>query len=72
MALCFRPRHGVRAKSGGRAVELVICFECSWVKVYVDGKEVRDEATNVAPQKYLDELLTTAKVPLAPKAAKGR
>lgn len=28
-AACFDPRHGVRAKHGGRRVELLICFECS-------------------------------------------
>jgi hypothetical protein len=70
MAFCFRPRHGVRAKFGEAMVDLVICFECSWVQVYVNGQGVRSEATKETPQKYLDELLTAAKVRLAPKPAK--
>jgi hypothetical protein len=72
MALCFHPRHGVRAKAGELTVELVICFECSWVKVYVNGQGIRSEATKEAPQKYLDELLTAAKIPLASKPAKDK
>jgi hypothetical protein len=28
MAGCFKPHHGLRAKSGGREVEIRICFTC--------------------------------------------
>src|SRR5436190_10180207 len=37
-ALCFHPRHGLRAKAGGSVVELVICYECGQINVYLDGK----------------------------------
>jgi hypothetical protein len=72
IALCFHPRHAVRATADGVTAELVICFECWRVEVYHGGKGLRDEATTAAPQKYLDELLTAAKVPLAPKKRDDR
>jgi hypothetical protein len=63
---CFRPRHGVRATSGDKTVDLVICFECVSMEVHVGG----DRAavwTSAAPQKALDRILRAAKVPLPPK-----
>lgn len=39
-AKCFNPRHGIRAERGGRVVEVVICFGCKRVEVYVDGAVV--------------------------------
>ncbi|MGF1580212.1 MAG: hypothetical protein ACFCD0_12685 [Gemmataceae bacterium] len=38
-AKCFIPRHGIRAKHGDDVVELVICFQCSWVYSYLNGKQ---------------------------------
>lgn len=35
-ARCFDPRHGIRASAEGKSVDLVICFECSWVYVFLD------------------------------------
>ena len=32
---CFQPRHGIRATSGGKTVEVLICFECSPVKFFL-------------------------------------
>lgn len=37
-ARCFNPRHAIRAKSGDRYVDLVICFECGQIKSWVNGK----------------------------------
>ncbi len=42
-ALCFDPRHGIRARSGEDVVELVICFECFQVRVHGPG----DARTNL-------------------------
>jgi hypothetical protein len=47
-ALCFNPRHGVRASHGGRSLDLVICLECSIIYLY--------EA-----DKFQDNLTVTAK-----------
>lgn len=38
-ALCFRPRHGIRAVVDGRTVDVLICFECLKAYVYDDAKE---------------------------------
>ena len=43
-AKCFNPRHGIRANSGARYVDLVVCFECQ--RIMVDGNT--DPAVGVA------------------------
>ncbi len=65
MAACFWPRHGVRAGSGGRAVDYVICFECNQLVVH-DGGARWARTTGRAPQAVLNRRLTAAGVPLAP------
>src|SRR5262245_3590721 len=37
---CFEPRHAIRATHGGKTVDLVICFACSWVRVYEGNKRI--------------------------------
>jgi len=61
-ARCFIPRHGVAVKSGDKAIGLVICFECNWVDVYVEGKRARQ--TIGGDDGLLTKLLADAKVPL--------
>lgn len=39
-ALCFMPRHGIRARHEGRIADLVICYECMQIYVFVDGEKV--------------------------------
>src|SRR5689334_24990229 len=39
-ASCFNPRHGLRAVSGKRTLDFVICFECLGVAVFEGGKEL--------------------------------
>jgi hypothetical protein len=63
-ARCFVPRHGIRAVRGGATVELLICFECSWVRVYTGGAEQAAAVVTTAdPQPVFDEVLRAAKVP---------
>jgi hypothetical protein len=38
-APCFNPRHGLRVVQQGKAIECVICFECSSMYVYREGQE---------------------------------
>jgi len=33
-AACFAPRHGIRARGPGGAVDLVICYECLWMVIH--------------------------------------
>ena len=68
-AKCFDPRHGIRVTTGGKSVDLIICFECSWVYVYLDKD---DEAAHLTikrdQQPALNKILTDAKVPLPAQA----
>jgi hypothetical protein len=67
-AKCFDPRHAIRATAGGKVVDLVICYECHWVYVFLDRE---DEVVHLTPggedQQVLDRILTDAKVPLPPR-----
>jgi len=58
-ARCFVPRHGIHAQSGSRSVDMVICFECSQARIYVDGKEVPGTTLSGAPQKSFEDALAT-------------
>lgn len=71
-AKCFDPRHAIHATSyDGENVDILICFHCSQVEVYVNGK---DEGpflgTSSFPEPVFDKVLTKANVPLAPKPPK--
>ena len=58
-ARCFVPRHGIRAESGNRSVDLVICFECSQLRLYVDGKEQIGHTLSAKPEQLFNSLLTS-------------
>lgn len=66
-AACFNPRHGIRAVHEGKTVDLVICFECFQVQIFV-GEEQDSVLLTDSPQPAFDKLLTDAGVPL-PKPA---
>lgn len=70
MALCFQPRHALRAMAGGKTVELLICFECWRVHPYHDGMPTGGVATNDSPKVLFNDLLKAAKVPLASEPPK--
>lgn len=66
MACCFDPRHGVRARHAGKTVDLLICFECGIMEIYVDKrKQPKSVPVSDAVQPMLDRILTRADVPLA-------
>jgi hypothetical protein len=69
-ALCFIPRHGIRASADGKVIEMLICFECYQIKVYVDGTLVQSVATTPGPQKRINAVLRAANVPLRAQAPK--
>ena len=62
-ALCFVPRHGIRAAVGDETVDLVICFECSHFKVF--GKQKTLSLTSSSPASAFNAALGRAGVPLA-------
>jgi len=63
---CFDPRHGIRMKAGADTVDLVICFECKSVSVYVNGKEEKEAGFLISgePQDAFDTVLKAANVKL--------
>ena len=65
VAACFDPRHGIRASFGGSSVDLVVCFECSSMNLYQDGKQFDSLLVTGSPQPVFDRVLTSAAVPLA-------
>jgi hypothetical protein len=66
-AKCFDPRHAIRATHGGKTVDLLICFECSWIYVYEGGKHTSTLTVDGGVQPAFDKVLPAAKVPLARK-----
>ncbi len=64
-AKCFEPRHALRAVHDGKSAELIICFECRWVSVYVDGKFIEQIEISDMAQPFFDQVLRAAKVPLS-------
>jgi hypothetical protein len=66
VALCFNPRHALRARSGERTIGLVICYECNVIRSYIDDQEQTQLSTTRSGQSILDGYLKDAGVPLAP------
>ena len=64
---CFFPRHGIRASVDGEVHEWVICFQCSPVKWYVDGKSPLQTAISDEHQDFFNTTLLEAGVPLENK-----
>ena len=68
-AACFDPRHAIRVQHAGQTFYIPICFECNNVYVFVDdqAKPLYFSISGL-PEPVFDEVLRTAKVPLAEKA----
>ncbi len=65
-AACFDPRHGIRAEKNGVTVDLLICFQCSQSKAFVDGKEYETARINQRPQETFNRIYTAAGLTLEP------
>ncbi|MGE0706469.1 MAG: hypothetical protein AB7N76_15460 [Planctomycetota bacterium] len=57
MAMCFEPHHGLIARKGRHEVQLVICYTCLQVYVYLDGEQLGGGAMATASRPLLEELL---------------
>jgi hypothetical protein len=66
-AKCFEPRHAIRARRGGKTVDLLVCFECGWIYVYYDDdkKESAVVTTNRDALPEFEKILKQAGVPLS-------
>ena len=65
---CFWPRHVVQVRHGGHTTEYVICFQCSTVAEWADGRPVRRKASHIdrSARPAFDAPLAAAGVPIAP------
>lgn len=66
----FIPRHGLRLRSGKETVDLLICFQCLSIQVYVNGNMAKGFLTTLETQKEFDTALSTAGVKLPKPAGK--
>lgn len=57
-ALCFYPRHGLRIHNGDEVIDLVICFECWTVDVFLNGSNKADSWFVIAesPKDVFDQI----------------
>ncbi len=67
---CFQPRHGIRATHDGKTIDILICFECAPVHIWINGKETIGTETSKSPQDTFDDVLRKAKVPMGPRLSK--
>jgi hypothetical protein len=65
IAICFQPRHAIRAVRGKSTVDLLICFECLSMIAYVDGVVTDRVPISPSPQAHFDGVLKAAGVTLA-------
>ena len=61
----FWPRHGLRLRSGKEMADLVICFQCLSIQVYVNGNMSKGFLTTGDPQKEFDAVLRAAGLELS-------
>jgi hypothetical protein len=69
VANCFDPRHGIRAFGRGDGIDLVICFECFQLEVYIAGAKREWLLISRSPKELLDRHLSGMGVPLEPDRA---
>jgi hypothetical protein len=67
-AACFSPKHGIRTVRNGQTLDIVICFHCAQVNVYLNNNEVAWSHFGSIHQPEFDAILTNADVPLPLKS----
>jgi len=65
VAACFIPHHGIRVRKGKSVVDLVVCFKCAQVYVYVNGEQTETILISTSPRAAFNEVLERARVPLS-------
>jgi hypothetical protein len=71
---CFILRQALRLTDKGVRYDLLICFECANVRIYKDGEEFESVGirnTDGKHSRVLNEVLTVAKIELAPPSKKA-
>lgn len=67
---CWDPHHGIRAVSGQRVLDLVICFTCECMHIFADcdSDEYQWAAIGTAPESVLNDVLSAAGVRLGKRS----
>lgn len=63
--LCFNPRHAIRYVQAKRTIDVVMCFECHQMQVFLDGKAQDMKLFPSFRRAALDEILKDANIPIA-------
>ena len=72
-AWCFEPRHAIRVHQGGKDRVLLICFECSLMRMNENQSESFSQlAISSFAEPILNKMLLRAGIPLADKAKSAR
>ena len=67
---CWMPRHVLRLVTGGKKLDVVICFECQSYRSYhgeTESARVGGGQISSDPQSLLNDILAQAGVPVVPK-----
>ena len=63
-AHCFAPRHALRVTAQGQTYDFMLCYECGWLSVMRNEKEIVRVCAVGTPDQ-LNKVLSAAGIPLA-------
>lgn len=63
-ARCFSPHHALAAEHDGHRAEVVICFKCSQLEVWLDGAKAGQATTGPRASRAFEALLGPIRDPL--------
>ena len=68
-ATCFYPRHGLRVVEGGREIDHLICFECQYLQIHLNGV-LKPKAVPISrhAQSVFNKFLDEAQIPIMAEA----
>jgi len=70
MALCFYPRHAIRATNNGTNYDFLICYECSNLEVFDPSHNYPTVIGITGSGKVFNEVLRAANIPISTPPAK--
>ena len=63
-ARCYWPRHGVRCKHNGDEIEIIVCFECAPLTIYLNGESIYSSDVSKTPKELFDKILQAEHLPI--------
>ena len=64
VAGCYNPRHGLRISGREEVVDLVICFQCVQIYVYVGEERIANLSTSASPRQLFDKIVAEHRLPM--------